>query len=86
MSEQKTAVNGKAASGDKMLIQDKLVQYMQGRLLNLTLIWQYEEERNQNRLLQKRRIVLAQDQGRHQLFYEDAGKGSRESPENIKIM
>lgn len=78
LPEQKTVVNGKAASGDKMMVQDKLVQYMQGRLLNLTLIWQYEEERDPNKLLQKRRIVLIQDQGSHQLVYEDEVKGSRE--------
>ncbi|MBO5033139.1 MAG: hypothetical protein J6D08_14910 [Lachnospiraceae bacterium] len=61
-----------SVSGNKAAVQEALSQYMAEKLSKLTLTWQYEETAaGLEPLLQKRHIVLLQEQGRHQMLYLD---------------
>lgn len=70
--------SGKKAVGkNKAALQQTLADYMAGRLLLLVLIWQYEKrEAYEGIRIQKRYIILMQDQGSHVMIWmEDDGTG-----------
>lgn len=67
----------KAVLKNKAALQQTLVDYMAGRFLKLVLLWQYEKrEVCEGVYIQKRYIILMQDQGSHiMIWMEDDRTG-----------
>lgn len=61
-----------SAARNKGAVQEALFRYMSGQLSRLILIWQLTAEMpDGGSLLRERRILLLQDQGKHQMVYMD---------------
>ena len=59
-------------AGDKGMVQDSLARYVAGRLDRLVLDWEYSVEYGSGTTdVRNRRIVLVQDQGKHQMIFSD---------------
>lgn len=72
--------SGKKAVGkNKAMLQQILVDYMAGRLLQLVLAWQYEAGRDYEGICtRKRYVILSQDQGSHVMIWMEDGSTGME--------
>lgn len=68
----------KAVLKNKARLQQILADYMAGRLLQLVLIWHCETGGDYTNPIQKRYIVLMQDQGSHVMIWLESDRGGME--------